>query len=68
MASVSEKKAVYLEWSEAAVEAERKGDYAAAARAWQRAKLYATGRNYYWAKDRIEFCDRMMKKPFRGEE
>ncbi|WP_439235167.1 ANR family transcriptional regulator [Lonepinella koalarum] len=67
MATFIENQERYRHWSEKASDAEKQGDYRTAAEAWNTALLCASVRNQAWCRDRREFCERMMKRPFRGE-
>ncbi|MDH2927330.1 ANR family transcriptional regulator [Lonepinella koalarum] len=61
-----EDKARYRHWSEIASDAEKQGDYRTAAEAWNSAMHCANLKNQEWCAGRREFCERMIKRPFRG--
>lgn len=59
---------VYLRSATQAALAEQAGEYSRAVRFWGIAANWASGKNEIYVKKRIEFCERMVERPFLGEE
>ncbi len=58
---------VYLRSATQAALAEQAGEYSRAVRCWSIAANWASGKNEIYVKKRIEFCERMVERPFLGE-
>ena len=58
------KKVVYLRSAKQAAQVERAGEYYQAARFWTIAKEWAGKKNAAYVANRIDFCRRMVERPF----
>ena len=58
---------VYLRSATQAAIAEQAGEYSRAVRFWSVAANWASGKNEIYVGKRIEFCKRMVERPFLGD-
>lgn len=52
----------YINLSKQAVAAEKRGDFAEAAKLWEDANRVAQGKNVYWSDERADFCRQSDKR------
>lgn len=52
----------YINLSKQAVAAEKRGDFAEAAKLWAAANALAHGKNVYWSDERADFCRKAEKR------
>lgn len=52
----------YINLSKQAVAAEKRGDFAEAAKLWEDANRVAHGKNVYWSDERADFCRKSDKR------
>jgi len=52
----------YINLSKQAVAAEKRGDFAAAAKLWDDANRVAHGKNVYWSEERADFCRKSARR------
>lgn len=52
----------YINLSKQAVAAEKRGDFAEAAKLWEDANRVAHGKNVYWSDERADFCRKSEKR------